>query len=181
MADKLISQLGSGPVLVTDVVEHEPLAGPPSLKATVTALFSDAASRLAINRDNRILVDSQVIGVNSVDWDNRQLFDTSGIPVFGWATFQLADGSGIASLNWSSRELIDAAGDVSVNYTSRTLHYSNLATLALDWNGGLGFFGTAAITKPTVSGARDDPESALANLLTALANLGLITDTTTPT
>lgn len=33
----------------------------------------------------------------------------------------------------------------------------------------------------TVAGARDDPEAALANLLTALADLGLITDTTTAT
>lgn len=31
----------------------------------------------------------------------------------------------------------------------------------------------------TVTGARDDPEAALANLLTALATLGLITDSTT--
>jgi hypothetical protein len=30
-----------------------------------------------------------------------------------------------------------------------------------------------------VTGARDDPEAALANLLSALANLGLITDSTT--
>lgn len=44
-----------------------------------------------------------------------------------------------------------------------------------------GFFGTTAIPKPTVSGARDDPESALANLLQALENLGLINDTTTAT
>lgn len=33
----------------------------------------------------------------------------------------------------------------------------------------------------TVTGARDDPEAALANLLTALATLGLITDATTAT
>ena len=31
----------------------------------------------------------------------------------------------------------------------------------------------------SVTGARDDPEAALANLLTALAALGLITDSTT--
>jgi len=30
-----------------------------------------------------------------------------------------------------------------------------------------------------ITGARDDPEQALANLLTALATLGLITDSTT--
>jgi len=33
----------------------------------------------------------------------------------------------------------------------------------------------------TVSGARDDPEAALANLLTVLAGLGLIVDDTTST
>lgn len=46
-----------------------------------------------------------------------------------------------------------------------------------------GFFGTTAIAKPTVSGARDDPEGALKNLLIALggSGLGLITDSTTAT
>lgn len=43
----------------------------------------------------------------------------------------------------------------------------------------VGFNGTAAIAKPAVSGARNNPEAALANLLTALANLGLITNSTT--
>lgn len=42
----------------------------------------------------------------------------------------------------------------------------------------IGFFGAAAVTKPTVTGSRSDG-TALANLLTALANLGLITDSTT--
>ena len=36
-----------------------------------------------------------------------------------------------------------------------------------------------ATAPAAVTGARDDPEAALANLLTALASLGLITDTTT--
>lgn len=41
---------------------------------------------------------------------------------------------------------------------------------------------TIALSAPvTVSGARDTPEAALANLLTALATLGLITDSTTAT
>lgn len=46
-------------------------------------------------------------------------------------------------------------------------------------NGTLGFYTTAPIAKPTVSGARDDPEAALANLLTAAANIGWLTDSTT--
>ncbi len=40
---------------------------------------------------------------------------------------------------------------------------------------GLGFFATAPIAKPTVSGSRGS-NAALASLITALANLGLITD-----
>lgn len=42
----------------------------------------------------------------------------------------------------------------------------------------LGFYGATATTKPTVSGSRGG-NAALASLLTALATLGLITDTTT--
>ena len=41
-----------------------------------------------------------------------------------------------------------------------------------------GFFNAAAVTKPTVTGSRADG-TALASLLTALANLGLITNSTT--
>lgn len=43
----------------------------------------------------------------------------------------------------------------------------------------VGFNGTAAITKPTVTGSRGG-NAALASLLTALASYGLITDSSTP-
>ena len=41
--------------------------------------------------------------------------------------------------------------------------------------------GLAEEAPAAVSGARDDPEAALANLLAALETLGLITDSTTAT
>ena len=43
---------------------------------------------------------------------------------------------------------------------------------------GVGFNGTAAIAKPTVTGSRD-ANAALASLLTALASYGLLIDSTT--
>lgn len=46
------------------------------------------------------------------------------------------------------------------------------------WGSTAGFFGTAAIVRPEVTGSRGDG-SALTSLLTALAFLGLITDSTT--
>lgn len=42
----------------------------------------------------------------------------------------------------------------------------------------ISFFGATPILKPTVSGSRADTEAALADLLTELANLGLITNST---
>lgn len=43
----------------------------------------------------------------------------------------------------------------------------------------IGFLGAPAVVRPAVTGSRADPEQALASLLTALASLGLITDSTT--
>ena len=43
----------------------------------------------------------------------------------------------------------------------------------------LGFYGASPVVKPTVSGARDVPEEALADLIAELATLGIITDSTT--
>ncbi len=48
-------------------------------------------------------------------------------------------------------------------------------------NSRLAFFAASMSTKRAVTGARDDPEAALANLLTELAAYGLITDSTTAT
>lgn len=43
----------------------------------------------------------------------------------------------------------------------------------------IGFFGVTPAVRQNVSGARDDPEAALADLIASLATLGLITDSTT--
>lgn len=43
--------------------------------------------------------------------------------------------------------------------------------------GKVGFYGTAPVTKPTVTGAKGS-NAALGSLMTALANLGIVTDST---
>jgi len=52
------------------------------------------------------------------------------------------------------------------------------STKAVTFAGTVGFNGTTAIAKPTITGSRAG-NAALASLLTALANYGLITDSTT--
>jgi hypothetical protein len=63
--------------------------------------------------------------------------------------------------------------------TARALHFGTDGTsrLIIGAAGELGFFGSSAVAKPTVSGSRGG-NAALASLLTALANLGLVTDST---
>lgn len=51
------------------------------------------------------------------------------------------------------------------------------STDTLTVSGNTGFFGTAATTKPTVTGSKG-ANAALASLMTALAGLGLVTDST---
>ena len=72
------------------------------------------------------------------------------------------------------RLLFDGAtNDLSIDaWTSGNSWVTNLA-FARD--GGIGFYGTAPIPKPTIAGSRDG-NAALESLFTALANLGLITD-----
>jgi hypothetical protein len=53
-------------------------------------------------------------------------------------------------------------------------------TERLNLNGtGIGFFGASPVAKPTVSGSRRSNGDALASLLSALAQLGLVANNTT--
>ena len=53
-----------------------------------------------------------------------------------------------------------------------------VASGGAEFSGNMGFFGTTATTKPNITGSRGG-NAALASLLTGLASLGLITDSTT--
>ena len=76
--------------------------------------------------------------------------------------------------------LTDPTGTVFQVQKDNSAGYTNV--MAMKEGGSetpqLGFFGTAASGKPTVTGSRGG-NAALASLLTALAGLGLITDSTT--
>lgn len=83
--------------------------------------------------------------------------------------FQFAQGTNSTanSLQVGSGVLLQTNGDVRIDGD-------------IDHNGSnIGFFSVSPAAQQNITGARDDPEAALANLLTGLANLGLITDSTT--
>jgi hypothetical protein len=80
---------------------------------------------------------------------------------------------GIATGSGNSRVQIQTAQTGAAGTADRS------PTTIIDaLNNQLGFFGATPATKPTVTGSRTDG-TALTSLLTALAALGLITDSTT--
>lgn len=93
--------------------------------------------------------------------------DSSDIVASASNAFQFGPGTNANadSLQVGSGVLLEASGDVTIGG-------------ALNHDGAsLGFFGTAPAAKPTVTGSRGG-NAALASLLTELAGLGLITDST---
>jgi hypothetical protein len=81
-------------------------------------------------------------------------------------------GTGVTpATNASLRLRGTGTGDASLQAPNGTRRVSADAT-------GLGFYGTAPIAKPTITGSRGG-NAALASLLTQLAALGLVTDETT--
>ncbi len=85
---------------------------------------------------------------------------------------------GTIANNWVGLGSANVAG-VTVNCTSAgslLLSVNSSAVITIQ-DAKIGFFGATAIVKPTVTGSRGG-NAALASLLTALANLGLITNST---
>lgn len=73
---------------------------------------------------------------------------------------------------------VDFLNDFSGNTTAERRAVSGAPTVASGHGAALGFYATAPVAKPTVTGSRG-ANAALASLLTALANLGLLTDSST--
>lgn len=81
---------------------------------------------------------------------------------------------------------IAAGGAVTLRYDGTSSRWRPVSSVnaaptitTLTVTGNSGFFGTAAAAKPTVTGAKLPSDVALASLLTGLASLGLVTDSTT--
>jgi hypothetical protein len=112
----------------------------------------------------------------------------------GEANIQLSDGSAAANSKSvrvrcvGGQFVLSAVNDAGAVYANMiTATFNGAAITAMSWGaagtatvfaGTHGFNGTAAIAKPTVSGAKAG-NAALASLCTALASYGLITDSTT--
>ncbi|MBN2389884.1 MAG: hypothetical protein JXR84_04130 [Anaerolineae bacterium] len=115
---------------------------------------------IAVSGNSALICQSAYLFIGSADTTNRPI-------VFGRSNLEYARLTAGNLLIGTTTDGMTAGGSLAI---AKDLAHRGLYA---------GFYNTAPITKPTVSGARDDPEAALASLLTAVANLGMITNSTT--
>lgn len=138
---------------------------------------------IAVIRKNNNTGDASFIGV-----DTSNVFTFGGTQVGGVYMRQPAGSNGgLIGDSWLIRESgtttrvtwTVAAATIwnAASATSMDFQYNGASRFKYD-STGIGFFAAAPVAKPTVSGSRGG-NAALASLLTSLASLGLITDSTT--
>lgn len=153
---------------------------------TISVAFADSSATAAsvfrgvnsVNNANNQIQMSQGLVIRAVGADT-----TTGIDMEanGNATFHggLTVGNGIAI---SSGNLTITGGEiVSGTVSSEAVSVAGAVALGTGAGGatpGVGFFGTSPVGKLTISGAKGG-NVALANLITQLASMGILTDTTT--
>lgn len=92
---------------------------------------------VAINRWNSV--------VNSVDWTNCELIDSSGVISINWNNTGpgndriLYDSSGLVSILWDEREIFDNSSTTSIDYGNRLMYQNNTNNpiLSSDWQNRL--------------------------------------------
>jgi len=72
-------------------------------------------------------------GTLSVDWDNKELYDTSQQASIDWENKTLEEG-GLVHLNWSLREAYDNLSALSINWNDRLLFDDNGTNQSVNWN-----------------------------------------------
>lgn len=123
--------------------------------------------------------------INSIAATTRQLiFQTAASSRWRLAVNATAEGGSQAGSDFGIGRFNDAGSFISDAFTieraTGKAYFSGELEIDGDFNhdgSNIGFYGTAPIAKPTVTGSRGG-NAALASLCTALANLGLITNST---
>lgn len=150
-----------------------------------TALLSTIGDvRFAsVNGSNRTIISTRN-NANSADVSILSV-DTSDTLYIGQATnggTQAASttvcGSSTVQIRASNTVKVQAGTTTSIfNNTTNDIQSGGTSRIKTDGT-GIGFFATAPVAKPTVTGAKG-ANAALGSLMTALSSLGLVTDSTT--
>jgi hypothetical protein len=99
-----------------------------------------ASSVLSIDWGSRRLWDNNnITGVQSLNWQTRDAYDTSTSQSINWNTRQLWDGDpngagfNVVSLDWNDRKSYAINGSASIDWENKAL-YDNNVTASLEWD-----------------------------------------------
>lgn len=114
-----------------------------------------------------------LLGTDATSTDTISRGVNSGV---GGGAAQYVRVGGVAVIGIGNKSRLNGGAYDGTPYffSNAVVEFSNGAR----FNGNMGFYGAAAVAKPTVTGSRGG-NAALASLLTALANFGLLTDSST--
>jgi hypothetical protein len=118
-----------------------------------------------------------IAGLNSVDWENSILYRAS-VASINWGNRETYDTSAVRSIDWDDRELVSVNNVGLINWSGSSPVTSVINVSDSSSVMKLGFYGATAAVKQTVTGSKG-ANAALTSLLSKLATLGLITDSTT--
>ena len=94
----------------------------------VTALSFDGVTRLI----------NDVQGNQSINADDRDLYDSANINSIGWESRRLLDDSGLASIRWALRSAYDTVDSQSIAWDARLLKIDNgPASYTVNWGSGI--------------------------------------------
>jgi hypothetical protein len=84
--------------------------------------LTDINESASLNWSSRIMRDSGAPGgsgfsVSSIDWENRQAYDTVGNVSIDWSAGNLTDTSGNSSINWIGRSQYDSTNNSIIDYS----------------------------------------------------------------
>ena len=121
---------GSGRVGIGTITPNARLDVSGSTIITGSLIVKENTTDEVINSVTRTLKGTG--GTPSVDWDNKDLYETSQQVSLDWENKTLEDG-GVTSLNWASKEAYDNTSTVSINWNDRNL-IDDTTQVSVGWN-----------------------------------------------
>ena len=180
MAQNLLS-IAAGGVVTEISTDYAPLASP-TFTGTVGGITAAMVGGVTKAGDTGI----GNLSMGALTATAASVVNSAGT-ASGWGWFEIKSNSaahlvlstarGATSRSWSIGANQVMEGDFVIAVSTTNANAPSATRFVLTATGA-GFNGTAAIAKPTITGSRG-ANAALASLLTALANYGLITDSTT--
>lgn len=156
-------QIYAGTLTLTGTTTVTELAATRFQRPTITD-----ASAVTVSDASTVIIDGEPIAAGSVTIGTAAANAKSLWIKRGRVQFDAAVSLGLQGTQ--ANVVLDTSGGNA---------YSPGATQRFAWNNtGIGFYTTAPVAKPTVTGSKA-ANAALTSLMTALSNLGLVTDSTT--